>query len=54
MGPEQQMAYDRLKAALCAEGHAIKRIDAALPIILYTDWSYMALVLCWARRGQMA
>jgi len=38
-GEEQQAAFDELKAALTTEGRALKRVDPALPLLVYCDWS---------------
>eukprot|EP00775_Hariotina_reticulata_P002674 gene2674-biopygen4244 len=38
-GPEQQQAYDQLKAALMQPGVALRQPAADRPFTLYTDWS---------------
>lgn len=37
-GVEQQTAFKQLKQSLIKEGNAIKHIDPARELILYTDW----------------
>ena len=38
-GPEQQQAYDALKAELCVPGKVLRHAHPDRPLILHTDWS---------------
>jgi hypothetical protein len=42
-GPEQQAAFDALKAELCTPGKVLRQPCDDRPFILHTDWSVMGI-----------